>query len=103
MRSFCDKQFAYSLCVTFDAAPCGVTQSSRKTRRGRRAPCRGDRAGSRSTATHHSAAKITLDSDATDDSLDQVIGGFERRIIEAGVLAADDLVGVALDLAGKDR
>src|ERR1700738_3671077 len=58
-------------------------------------------------ATHYVAAKvaakITLESDATDDSLDQVIGGFERRIIEPGVLAGDDFAGVALDLADKDR
>src|SRR5713101_8715711 len=49
------------------------------------------------------AAEVTLESDATDDSLDQVIGGFERRIIEGGVFAGNDFAGVALDLADKDR
>jgi signal transduction histidine kinase len=41
-------------------------------------------------------------SNRPDNALDQIVRGFERRIVEAVVLAADHLAGVALDRARED-
>src|SRR5450631_1012218 len=74
----------------------GHDRMSSRDDRFRLAPAPGDRETS-------FCCRSYFGSDATNDSFDQVIGGFEQGVIEGGVLAGDDFAGVALDLADKDR
>src|ERR1700688_3128410 len=57
----------------------------------------------RGRSQHRAWSKSRFESNGSDNSLDEIVGGLQRGVVEAGAPAGDDLAGIAFDGAGEDR